>query len=102
MQTVGQLNQDDTDILGHGQEHFPQVLSLNLDLVRGIGQLSQLGDAVYQQSHIVAEFRRDLLGGHDRILHRVMQKSCHDGLLVKLQIRQDNGHAQGVNDVRLS
>ena len=93
MQAVGQLNQDDTDILGHGQEHFTQIFRLNLDLIRRIGQLSQLGDAVYQKGHIVAELRRDLFGGHDRILHRVVQKTRHDGLLVQLQVRQDDCHA---------
>ena len=102
VQAVGQLDQNHADILGHGQEHLPQVLRLDLNLVGRIGQLAQLGDAVHQEGHLVAEFLGDLLRGHDRILHRVVEKARHNGLLVELQVRQNDGNAERMDDIRLS
>ena len=40
MQAVRQLDQYDTDILCHGQEHFSQILRLYLDLIRLVRQLA--------------------------------------------------------------
>ena len=54
VQPVGQLDDDDPDVLGHGHQHFPQVLRLLL-LPGGVGDLAQLGDAVHQQGHLLAE-----------------------------------------------
>ena len=63
MQTVCQLDHDDTDILRHGEEHLTQVFGLHLKLLirliavfRGQRYTLQLGDAVYQKGDILSEF----------------------------------------------
>ena len=106
VQAVRQLDQDDPDILGHGQEHLAQVsgLHLLLDLgpvpvVPGEFEFFQFGDTVHQKGHIRAEFLLDLLPGQDRVLHDVVEKSRRDGLLVHFQIGQDHRDAEGVDDI---
>ena len=94
MKTVRQLDQDDPDILGHGQEHLPQVLCLHFHLVRGIGQLAELGHAVHQKRHLT---RRIPLSISSQVIHgifhRIMEQSGDDGLFIQFQICQDNCYA---------
>ena len=102
VETVRQLDEDDTDILGHGKEHLSKVLCLDFDLIRIVGQLSQLCNAVDQKSDLRPEFLFDLRIGHPGILHGIVQKTRNDGFLVQLQVRQDNGHTERVDDIGLS
>ncbi len=101
MQTVRQLDQDDTDILGHGQKHLTQIFRLYLQLIRRIAQLPQLCNAIYQKSDLRAEDLRDLFVRHDRIFHNIVQDTCHDRLLIHLQICQNDRYAERMDDVRL-
>ena len=101
VQPVRQLDDDDPDILGHGQEHFPQVLRLHFQFVGRIGQPSQFGDAVHQKRYLFPEHFPDLVLAHLGVLHHIVEESRRDGLLIHLQVRQDNGHPQRMDDVRL-
>ena len=101
METVRQFDQDDADILGHGHEHLPQVLRLHLDLVLVVIQLGQLGDAVHKMGHVRPKLLLQLGKGHSRILHHVVKEGCSDGLLIHLQVCQDNGNAEGMDDIGL-
>ena len=101
VKTVRQLNQYNPDILRHGQEHFPQILRLQFQLIRRIGQLSQFGHTVHQKRHLLAELLGNFFHCHPGILHRVMEKPCHNGLFVQFQICQYNRNAQGMNNIRL-
>ncbi len=109
VQTVRQLDQDDTDVLDHGQKHFAQILGLHLLLglrlvrvVPGKLDLFELRHTVHQLCDIAAEGVGEVLLGIDRILHHVVQKPGCDRFLVHLQIRQNNGNVQRMNDVRLT
>ena len=103
MKAVRQLDQNDADILGHRQEHFAQVLRLHLLLLlrpvarilhmMGKFQLGQLSDTVDQQCDVFAEFFLDLFNGINRVLHDVVEQARRDGLLVHLQVGQNNGDA---------
>ena len=93
MKPVCKLDQDHTDILGHGKKHLAKALCLHLHLICGVGQLSDLGHAINQKSHLRPEFLGDLLASHPGILHSVMEKSCNDGLLIQFQICQNNCYA---------
>ena len=108
VETVGQLDHDDPDILGHGQEHLSQVSGLHL-LLQGVYgavfdrklQLFQLCHTVYQLGHVVSEHFCQLLFGINGILHHIVEKACRYGLLVHFQVCQDDGHLKGMNDIRL-
>ena len=102
VQPVCQFDQDDTDILRHGKEHLPKILGLRVQLVGGIVQPSQLCDAIHQKRDLRPELLQNLLLRHDRILHDVMKKTRYDRLLVQFKIGQDDRHAEGMNDIRLS
>ena len=102
VQTVGQLDQNNTDILRHGQEHLTEILCLLIHLVCGIAQLTQLGNAIYQKRHLIAELPCHILGGHGGILHHIMKKARCNTFLIKLQICQNNTNAKRMNDIRFS
>lgn len=112
MEPVGKLYHNDADVLCHGKEHFTEVLCLHFLLIRGFivpvplitGEVNllELCYAVHQKGHIRAEFLFDFLFGHDRVFHHVMKKACFYRFLIQLQIRQDNGHAERMDDIRLA
>ena len=108
MQTVCQLDQDDADILRHGEKHFAQISRLHLLLylgpvpvISGELQFFQLGHAVDQTRDISAELLFDLLACQDCVLHHIMQKSGGNGFLIQFEVRQNRGDIQRVNDIWL-
>ena len=97
-----QLDQHDTDILGHGQDHLAQAFRLRL-LPVGKIQLVQFGDAVHELRDLVAELTADILQGNFvAVLHGIMQQTGRDGGRVDHQFRQDAGDQAGMDEIRLS
>ena len=71
VQAVGQLDDNDADILAHGNEH----LADGGRLLIGEGfhlDARDLGDAVDQLRHVRAELLLDQLAGHVGVLNRVV------------------------------
>ena len=101
VQSVGQLDQDDADVAGHGHQHAAQVLRLGLVAVAEL-QLAQLGHAFHQHQGVGAEAFADDLLGHRGILHHVVEQTGGDGLIVDLQRGQDLRHRQGMDDIGLA
>ena len=101
MKPVRQFYQNHTDVLCHGKKHFPQIFCLNFHFIRRIIQLAKLCHTVYQKLYFIAELFADLFGRHHGVFHHIVEKSCHNGLFVKLQIGQNQGHTQRMNDIRL-
>ena len=101
MQAVGQFDQDDPDVLGHGQEHLAEILRLLL-LACPESQARELGYPVDQEGDFLAEFRLDLPDLHRRIFNHVMKKGRHDGSGVHADLHEDLRHFQRVLDVVLS
>ena len=107
VQSVRKLNQDHPNILGHGKKHFTQIFRLHfqllIHLIRPAGkrQTFQLCDPVHQKRHIIAKLLLQILIRHDGIFHHIMKQSRYDRLFIQLQVRQDDRHIQGMNDVRL-
>ena len=94
VETVGDLHQDNADILAHGQQHLPQVLHLLLFL-GGIMDAGQLADALYQVRHRGGEHLRHLLMGSACVLDGIVEQCCHDRFTVETQlIGDDAGHCQ--------
>ena len=63
MQAVGQLNEHDADVVHHGQHHLAHVLGLRL-FARGKIDLADLGDALDDVRHLLAELFLDLFDGY--------------------------------------
>ena len=101
VETVAELDDHDADVPAHGQQHLAQVLGLQL---LDVGELNfrQLGDAVHQQGHFLAERGFDLLNGDGGILHHVVQQGGGNALGVHAQVQHQPGHSQRVADIGLA
>ena len=101
VQAVGQLDEDHAHIGDHGQQHLANVFSL---AVFAVGKLDfvDLGNALDDVRHLVAELRLDLLVGGRRVFNRIVQQAGGNGRRVHLHLRQHLGHFQRVDDVGLA
>jgi hypothetical protein len=101
VQAVGELDQHDAHIARHGEQHLAEVLGL-----RVLGRLEfdavELGDAVHQLRHRLAEGVGDLVLGDRRVLGYVVQQRRHQRLAIQMPVGQDLGHRKGVRDVRVA
>ena len=98
VEPVGDLDEDHPDVLGHGQQHFPEVLHLLLGL-GGIVDPGQLADPLHQIRHRGGELLGDVLVGGGGVLNGVVEQGRLDGLGVQVQLlRHDLGHSQGMGD----
>ena len=98
MHPVADFNQNDPDILGHGHEHFPQILHLLL-FCGGIFDLVELGHTLHQVCYRDAEALGNLLMGGVGVLNGVVEQGGDDGVGVQPQVRHQVGHLQGMGDV---
>jgi hypothetical protein len=101
VQTVGQLDQQDADVLGDGQDELAQVLGLT----RMFGlqlQLRQLGDALDQLGDLFAKQLADLFLGDRSVLDHVVQQGRDDGGGVQPVLGQDAGHLNRVGVVGIA
>ena len=103
VEPVAKLDEDDADVLRHGEEHLSQVFDMRLFLVLE-RDLDQLCQAVDQLRHVVAEFFFD---GFERdlgtaILDRIVQQGGADRVGVERETGRDLGNGHGVADIFLA
>ena len=101
VQTVCQLDDHHSNILGHGQEHFTEIFQLLVFLIF-IVELGKLCHPVYQKGYFLAKHHLDIFQRIFRILHYIVKKSRHNALGIHFQLRQNVGYSQRVDDIRLS
>ncbi|GAA3259500.1 hypothetical protein GCM10020258_21360 [Sphingomonas yabuuchiae] len=101
VQPVGQLHQQDADIVRHGEQKFAQVLGRAFALGLRL-DLGQLGDAVDQPRDIGTEQPLDLVIGGDGILDRVVQDGGGDRLVIQMQVGQDAGHLDRMAEIGIA
>ena len=82
VQPVGELDQQDANILGDRQQQLAQVLRL-LGLLRDEIELLQLGQALDELADVGAEELVDLLARGGGVLDRVVQQRDGDRRLVE-------------------
>ena len=112
MQAIGELDDDDANFLRHGEKHLRQILRLDVlrrssvDLLRLFAQrrthLTHLGLTLDDPSHcgavaLLERFKRHRV----RVLHRVVQQTRDETLVVEFHLRQDGRHGDRMRDVRL-
>ena len=101
VQAVGQLNQDDADIVDHREDHLAQVLGLLL-FPAGEVNGTDLGDSLDDVCYLFAELFADI---HDRdrsIFHRIVKQSGNDGHGVHFHFRQHQRYFERMYEVWLS
>ena len=102
VQTVGQFDQNDPDIPGHGEDHLPEGLRLGF-LPVGEIQLVQLGDAVHEIGDLLAELRADRIQGDAlAILDGIVQEARGDRRGIDHEIGEDGGDEPGMAEIRLT
>ncbi len=101
VQPVGQLDEHHAHIGDHGQQHLAHIFRL---AVFAIGKLDlvDIGDALDDVGHLLAEAGLNLLVGGGRVLDRVVQQARGDGGRVHLHLRQHLGYLERMNDVGLA
>ena len=101
VQAVGQLDEHHADVVHHGQHHLAHVFRLRF-LARGEIDLADLGDALDDVGHLLAELLLQLLDGERGVFDGIVQQSGGDGRGVQLHLGQQNRHFQGMHQVGLA
>ena len=101
VEPVGELDEDDADVLRHGQEHLADVLGLLLLVATG-AELGQLGDAVDEVRDLRPEALLDVAEVVLGVLGDVVEQRRRDRHRVEAELGQDLGHGQRMGDVRLA
>ena len=101
VQAVGELDEDDPDVIHHREQHLAVGLGLAL-LGGGEGDLADLGDALHDVEHVGAEVLLDPLGLGQGVLEDVVQQAHRHAGGVHPHLGQDGGHLEGVHEVGLA
>ena len=101
VEPVGQLDDEDPQVLGHGHQHLPQRGGLVALAGRELDAV-QLGDAVDDLGHLGAEVRLDVGQGAVGVLDDVVQQGGGHAHVVEAEAGHDAGHAEGVLHERLA
>jgi hypothetical protein len=101
VEPVRQLDDQDPDIPGHGDDHLPHVLRLLL-LPGPIGDLVELGQAVHDRGHVGAELAFQVLQPDPGVLHHVVEEPGHQGRGIHAQVGEHVGDLQRVADEGLA
>ena len=98
---VGQLDQNDPDILGHRHHHLAEVLGLSLFAIAKL-QLVELGDPGHQLGDRIAKLFGQIGLGDRSILDDIVQHGGHQGFMIEAHIAQNSGYGDRVSDIGLA
>ena len=101
VEPVGQLDDQDPPVVGHGHEHLADRRRL-LGLLGVELEAVELGDPLDDQGHRRTEVAVDDLGGHPGVLDGVVEQGGGHRLGVEPQVGDDAGHGDRVGDVGLA
>ena len=97
MQTVGELDDDDTDVVTHRDQHLADVLRLRFFTV-GELDLADLGQAVDEVHDLFAEVRIDLFEGDLGVFDRIVQQRRDDRIRIHAHLGEDTGDRSRMQD----
>ena len=101
VEPIGELDEDDADVLGHRQEHLPDVLGLLLLVAVG-AELRELRDAVDEVGDLGPEALLEVGQAVLGVLRDVVEERRLDGDRVDPELGDDLGRGDRVGDVRLA
>ena len=101
MDAVGQFDQDDADILHHGEQHLADALRLAVFGGEYI-ELGELGDAIDAARHLGTELLAHLFDGDAGVLHDVVKQAGLHGHHVHPHVGQNVRHHDGMGHVRFA
>ncbi len=101
VQPVSQLDDDDANIVHHGEQHLADAFGLAF-LARVEVEFAELGDAVDAARHFLSEVLADLIQADARVFHRIVEQAGFEAHQIHLHVGQDQGDIQRVNHIRLA
>jgi len=102
MQAIGQFDQDDPHIVGHGKQHFSEIHRLRRGS-RTEKHFIQLGDTFNQLGHGRPELGFDILDRGRGIFYDIMEEGRANRCRIKAQFLGDNiGNSFRMNEIRLA
>ena len=103
VKSVTKLDEDNTNILVHGEKHLTNVLNMSLFLICHLN-LNNLGKAVNKHSNVTAKHLRKYIkiSFICAILHGVMKKCRTNRIGIKTKLCNDCCNSHGMADIRLT
>ena len=101
MEAVGELDQDDADVVDHREQHLPEVLGLPL-LAGGEPDRADLRDPFDDVGHLGPEQLLDPVDRGQRVFDDVVEQPGGDRHDVELHVGEEIGDRQGVDEVWLA
>ena len=98
VQTVGQLDEDHTQIFGHGHEQLAEILGL-FGFGAGKLEIGQLGHPINQHRHLVTKANSYFGIGGFGVFDGVVQKRGDDRRIVKLLFSQNRGNSDRMREI---
>ena len=95
---VGQLDEDDPDIVGHGQDDLPDGLG-PADFGRHLLDPADLGHALDQGGDLLAEILADVRGCRVRVLEDVVEEGGDERRLVEPHVGEVVGHFERMAEI---
>jgi hypothetical protein len=96
---VGELHEEDADVLRHRHDHLAEVLGLLLLLRVRRAELRELRDAVDELGDLLAEQLLDVRLGREGVLDGVVEEPGDDRRLVEPQLGEEPRHLERVDEV---
>ena len=101
VEPVGELDEDDADVVDHREQHLAEVLRLPL-LARRERDGADLGDPLDEVGDLGAEELLDALDGGQGVLDDVVEEAGRDGHDVELHVGEEVGDLERVDEVGLA
>ena len=100
MEPIGELHEDDADVIDHGQQHLAEVLGLPL-LARRERDGADLGHPFDDVRDLRAEVLLDLLDGGQGVFDDVVEQSGGNRHRIQPHVGENAGHLEGMHQVGL-
>ena len=101
VEAVGELDQDDPDVLGHREQHLADVLGLLLLVAVGT-ELRQLRDTIHELGDLCPEALLDVGQAVLGVLGDIVEQGRLDGDGFDAEVGEDLGARDRVGDVQLT
>ena len=106
METVGELNNKDADVLAGSDEEFEEVVAslreIFVEVLHTGTSFAKFSDTVHEEGDVFAKFILDFFERKTSILDRVVQNASYNSILIHIPFLEDLHNGNWVDDIRLA
>src|SRR3989344_4985224 len=99
VETIGELDDHDADILRHREEHLAQVFEIEFFLGTAQLDFAELGDAIDEQGDFRAEAFFDFRERDFGVFGDIVEDAGRERLRIHPYVREDLGDGEAVDDI---